>query len=479
MFNQFKNNSTLIILLFTIFVVQILLIYPIPANFEDSFITYRYIQSISDFQFFSWNFDHKPVYGMTGLVFPFIAGIVNIFIKNPIISSTLLGVIFSILTILILCIQSKNRYHVLIILFLCLNPIFLLASSNGLETSLVFFILSVVFSIKVDEKNILLLSILTLISFLTRPDITIIVGLYVSIRLLQEKKILKLLSYGFLSLSLITITIFLLNKYFDSPLPLAWYIKGGDIGILEYPSWIISQFIVFPAFRTLPLLMLLLSTLIYLIKEKKVLLSKSIALILSISIFFIYQLKTLPIMNVGLRFFAPILITIVFILLEQKSSHKQVFFKILLVLSFVFSLYFYYVDIKDSHNQAEGNPDMVSIAREIAKFNNLTIASSEAGQLAYYAGYNKFFDTIGLNNTFVAKNHNSKSYSKDLYNYFNENQWPDVYIRFKDGIGAGEYAYLENVYQFNDKYTCGLYKNSLKVCILNQELSNLGFLIKN
>jgi hypothetical protein len=69
-------------------------LYQWPSNFEDSFITYRYIAALTETGGFNWNFDHNPIYGMTGLIFPTISAAINLVINDPALSASLVGTLF-------------------------------------------------------------------------------------------------------------------------------------------------------------------------------------------------------------------------------------------------------------------------------------------------------------------------------------------------------------------------------------------------
>jgi len=472
------------IVIFAIFFVQLFLVYPLPANFEDSFITYRYIESISNLHFFAWNFDGNPVYGMTGLIFPALAGLLNMLIDNPIISATILGSVASLLFLSILIYRTfENKDKYLIILLVVLNSIFLLGTTNGLETSLVFLILAIVFSINNIQEKPIIASLLSILAFLARPDLILIVGVFFFIQFMQHRHLKSFFIYiGFSFFLLVGLLIFL-NHMFGTPLPLSWYIKGGGIGIWEYPRWILSQYVIFPFLRVLPLLLILVFILFGLgesaLNRKNQLTSVfqgvNLKYFSAASIYYLYQLTTLPIMNVGFRFFAPLLVLVIFWLLDQKDLtlvFKKIGFKVLLTISIIISGYFTYQDILQSRYSVNDHDEFATMGKRLASINKITIASSEAGKLAFYSGKNHFFDTIGLNNYFVAKNYKKSDYGLLLGEYFDSTSWPDVYIRALSGIEAGEYSYLENTHGFLQHYRCYRNKN-LKVCIKNGSVDNI------
>lgn len=106
-----------------------------------------------------------------------------------------------------------------------------------------------------------------------------------------------------------------------------------------------------------------------------------------------------------------------------------------------------------------------SLATSLQGIDNLHIASSEAGKFAYFSIPSRFFDTIGLNNEFVVANFESEDYPERLSEHFEEIGFPDVYARRMSGIGAGPYAYLEILPEFESRYDCREARG-LKVCVL-------------
>ena len=99
------------------------------------------------------------------------------------------------------------------------------------------------------------------------------------------------------------------------------------------------------------------------------------------------------------------------------------------------------------------------VGRSLKPLEQITIASTEAGRLAYFSDQ-VFLDLIGLNNHFVAFNKAGPRYSDLFLEYIRGPfGFPDVYMRpgsLGTSHGAEAYAYLETPHR------CG---RSIRLCI--------------
>ncbi len=207
-------------------------IFAFPANFEDSFITYRYIDAITQTGNFEFNYDGRPTYGMTGLLFPLAASALNFFMGDPIRSSTLTGLTFSIAALYFLTrYQSLNFLSILAVFSFSINPIFVRGSTNGLETSLVCLAIVILYLYTTRRTRPVIASLVTVLFYLIRPDIILVPVIFYSIHFINAK---KCLFYYTLLVSIWLILILcILYHNFDSLFPLSAYIKFGGVAIIS------------------------------------------------------------------------------------------------------------------------------------------------------------------------------------------------------------------------------------------------------
>jgi len=279
-----------------------------------------------------------------------------------------------------------------------------------------------------------------------------------------------MISFSCVTAVIIGALVFIASAYFGSPLPLPASIKIDGIGLMQFPNWVISQYVIYPALSSMPALIACISVFIV---TRALLRRQTYFLLLPLFAFTIYQMTTLPIMNVGYRFFAPQIAGIIAVAAIQLRATPPELGKkarILLLATLPVSIPTILYHVRDSHRAASDHDIFASLGSTISHISGIYVASSEAGKLAYHIFPERFFDTVGLNNPFVAGNFSRPDYAELLNTYFSESRFPDIYVRSEGGIGAGDYAYLENMKNFSHLYECQDLRG-LRICSLkNSEL---------
>lgn len=446
-------------------------IYQYPANFEDSFITYRYIDAINATGGFFWNYDGKAVYGMTGLVFPLISSALSLILRNPIISASIVGTAAGLFTIIIMATRARSTLlSRAVVVILATSPIFVRGASNGLETSLAALFIVSVYLIEGLSRNWFTAALVTLAGFYIRPDIILISYALIGLRYAQAARWRSLLLYNIALALLLLAGIFSAYLYFGNALPLPSSIKIDGIGIIGFPKWILSQYLIFPFLVSSALLVPVGVLLCRGAWESP---KDAILLLFPLALFFCYQITTLPVMNVGYRFAAPIIAGLCSsaLIIEQKlPCLPRRYCGTVIVASIVLTVLVSPAQIAASKESSHDN--FASLGSMVSGISGLHIASSEAGKFAFYSAPSQFFDTIGLNSDFVAKNFRNPRYFEMLkYHFANDSKFPDLYVRGVRGIGAGTYAYLENLDGFEEIYSCQEARQ-LKICVLSASPRN-------
>jgi hypothetical protein len=459
-------------LLLAIFASAIFLVfayvYQWPAYFEDSFITYRYIDALNRTGGFNWNYDGNAVYGMTGLIFPLISAAASLVFGDPIISASIIGTIAAILALFILSANVKaSLLSSAVVILVAANPIFLRGASNGLETSLAFLFVVSIYLIKRLSRRWWVAAFVTFLGFYIRPDIILIAYVLFSMRYGVAARWQTLFLYNVSLGVLLLAGLISAYVYFGDALPLPSALKLTGIGLVEFPRWILSQYVVFPIIVSSSLLV---PVTILLARGSWENPRQAIVLLLPLAIFLLYQLTSLPIMNVGYRFAAPILAGLCsssLIIGHKKVSWPAKYLRVAIAASVVFVSLVTPAQIAQSKRSSQGHSDFASLGSVVSSVSDLHIASSEAGKFSYYSIPNRFFDTIGLNSEFVARNSSKSNYFDLLKIYFVANEgFPDLYVMPLRGAAAGKYAFLENLDGFEDLYSCQ--EERLKICILNE-----------
>lgn len=469
---------------------------PFPADFEDSHIMYRYTQNGVDGFLYEWNRHSGAAQGTTGVAWVTLVTLLARLTRFDVITvNSYAGLVFAVLTLLTLYLTVVRNFTVrsrwiaiftLIPVVSC--PYFIRIAANGLETSItLFFIALSIYFLRYCRPTLaasLSLGLFAGFTVLVRPDLLIFpVSLFLASlalqdgsRVLRAKNCIFLLSGALLSalLSLLFARVFTgtalplaaslkfaLTDLIFGRLPASLYrfILGSQLGFLGY---------------LLPLILLSLISLALLKPEHS---RKYLPVYFASGVYFSYLFFVLPIMDVAYRFQLPLLIGLSFSIVHfyellarsgvsGQKSHLLVFsIALLLVLANTPLLF-------SGKKEAEGlktdHADYEQLGKELGKIDGLIIASSEAGKLASFS-HKKFFDTVGLNDTFVAHNKKDANYPLLLSDYLsNDFGIPDVYIR-PVHPAIDKYAFLEILPEFTKIYACNTGRNAenigLVICV--------------
>lgn len=452
----------------------LLTLLPFPANFEDSYITYRYIDALTKQGNFNWNYDYSPVYGMTGLLFPVLAAILNIILTDAILASSLLGISCVALAIIVLALNATRTPESILAIFLfAINPIVVIGSTNGLETSLALLYVTIIFVYKDRISTPLKAAAVTAAAFVIRPDL-IIIPAAVFVIVFWNRGIFETFRFSLFAGILLTAILTLTTWNFGKPLPNAVEIKIAAFALVSYPRWVLSQHVILPSFACAPTILL---ALVSLASTHQTAIKKTLLTLAPLILFGLYLLTTLPIMNHGLRFFAPIFPGMTALLAtgelrvseELREKFRDMIAKIAFASAFVIaatlSLQQYLFWSGTMIAGRKHYASIVAVGQKLAPINDIRIASPEAGQLAWHARPNRFFDTLGLNDNFVSANSRKDGYPAILLSQLKQTGGlPDVYVRFAAGIQAGPNSYLEILPDFEKLYECRTVVE-LRVCI--------------
>ncbi len=162
-----------------------------------------------------------------------------------------------------------------------------------------------------------------------------------------------------------------------------------------------------------------------------------------------------------------IMVSFTLILLKAFDYSEEAFRGIRIVLVsviFIFSIPSTFIHSKNTIIQARDHAEYESLGKFMSTIDGIIIASTEAGKLAYSTRPLRFFDVIGLNSEFVARNHRSSVYKSNLWDLFLEAGFPDIYVYPTQFIVSGSYAYWEDIDGFYDQYDCQTLR-SLRICI--------------
>jgi hypothetical protein len=463
---------------------------PFPADFEDSYIMHRYAQNGVDGFMFEWNRDSAPVQGTTGIAWVTLVTLVARLTRfNVIAVNSYTGLIFALLTLLVVyaaTLRNFNRNNrwvaVCALIPIISSPYFTRTSANGLETSItLFFVALSIYLLRFCRgsfKEAIGLGLFSGFTALIRPDLPLFpISLFViAFALNSEGNTLRIrnglalllgaLVTGVLSLFLAKIATgtalplsaslkFALSDLLLGRLPLSQYnfILGSQLGFLSY---------------LLPLILLALIPMIALdLQESK----KYLPVYGACAVYFAYLCSVLPIMDVAYRFQLPLLIGLSFAIVHffdlivkagvpARRAHILIFSIGLLLAIGNTTLLF--AGKREAQMLRVDHTDFADIGKELGTIDGISIASPEAGKLAAYSG-KKFFDTLGLNDFFVANNRNKPDYPVLLENYLrNDFGMPDVYIR-KSDTGDSRYTFLEILPDFKTLYVCNSAANADRI----------------
>jgi hypothetical protein len=454
---------------------------PFPADFEDSYIMHRYAQNGVDGFLYEWNRNSSPVQGTTGVAWLTLVTLVAKLTRFNVISvNSYTGLIFALLTLLTIYaasirnFNSKNRWIALCPLIPVISsPYFIVASANGLETSITLFF--VAFSVyllrtcRATGKETIWLGLFSGFMALVRPDLPLFpISLFLCAILVSPVSIRQRVKHGLLlllgAIAAALISLLLAKISTGTALPLSASLKFAltDLLLGRLPgsqyNYIAGYQFTFLGYLTPLIILALVSTALLGVNESR----KYLPIYGACAIYYAYLFSVLPIMDVAFRFQLPLLIGLSFSIVHffdfiQKTGATEKRGYILLS-GIVVLLAFGNAGLlssekKDAKMLHADHGDFAAIGKNLSTFDGISIASPEAGKLAAFS-QKKFFDTVGLNDLFVAENKNKGNYATLLSNYLHSDfGMPDVYVRKLD-TGDPKYTFLEILPDFNDVYVC-------------------------
>lgn len=478
----------LVLLVVAIYVWMTCRFMPFPANFEDSYIMYRYVQNGTEGFLYEWNKTAGTVQGTTGIAWVTLITLFARLTRFDVVDvSSYVGLIFSILTLFVVYATAmrplRARHWWLAVCPLVLissSAFFVRSSGNGLETSITIFIVAVAIYMlpfcTPASRSPAWFGVFSGLAVLVRPDLPLFplslffFGLALAHEATRMQRIKDCLTLTGCTLATAVVALFLVHQLTGTALPLATGVKFAlsDLLLGRLPEsqyrFILSCQLTFLS-NMLPLILLSLMAILFLERQRS---ARYMPIYLACAVYFAYQFSVLPIVNVAYRFQLPMLIGMSFAIVHffefandhtgtpRRSLLLTVSITMLLALGNVSGLYagkkeaeFYRVD----HTPYE------LIGREIRGINGVVVASPEAGKLAYYSEQ-KFFDTIGLNDLFVSRNRKKDDYPDLLLNYLKTDfGMPDIYVR-PARAQIEEYSYLEIVPGFKQMYECNTNSNA-------------------
>lgn len=463
---------------------------PFPADFEDSFIMHRYTQNGVDGFLYEWNRNTGPVQGTTGIAWMTLVTIVARLTKFNVISvNSYTGLIFAILSLLTIYaasirnFNSKNRWIALCPLIPVISsPYFIRATANGLETSITLFF--VAFSIyllktcRASGKESIWLGLFTGFTALVRPDLPLFpLSLFLCAILLAQVSLQQRMRHVLMliasTLAAGLISLFFAKIFTGTALPLSASLKFAlsDLLLGRLPgsqyNYIAGYQLSFLGYATPLIVLALVSSVLLGIKESR----KYLPIYGACLVYYVYLFSVLPIMDVAYRFQLPVLVGLLFsivhffdLVLKSGISEKRgymLLFAIAALLAFG-NAGLLSSEKKEANMLHTDHSDFAALGKSLSMIDGISIASPEAGKLAAFS-QRKFFDTLGLNDRFVAENKNKANYPDLLSNYLHTSfGMPDVYVRKLDTADP-QYTFLEILPDFKEDYVCNNESNQEKL----------------
>lgn len=459
---------------------------PFPADFEDSYIMHRYTQNGVDGFLYEWNRNAGPVQGTTGVAWmTLITVLARLTRFNVIAVNSYTGLMFAVLALLTIYaasirnFNSKNRWIALCPLIpIISSPYFILGAANGLETSITLFF--VAFSIyllktcRVSGKESLWLGLFSGFTTLVRPDLPLfplalfLFAIFFSpVSRSQRVRHALILIGG--TLAAATLSLLFAKMSTGTALPLSASLKFAltDLLLGRLPgsqyNYILGYQFSFLGYLTPLVILAVISTVLLGVNESK----KYLPIYGACAVYYGYLFTVLPIMDVAYRFQLPVFIGLSFAIVHffdfvQKSgvSEKRGYallgaIALLLLLGNAGLLS---GEKKTARMLHADHGDFAAIGKNLSMIDGISIASPEAGKLAAFS-QKKFFDTVGLNDRFVAENKNKSNYATLLSTYLhNDFGMPDVYVRKLDTEDP-QYTFLEILPDFKEVYVCNSESN--------------------
>lgn len=398
---------------------------------DDAFISFRYADNFAKGSGLVFN-PGEPVEGYTCFLWVVMLGIGKLIGFDIVILAKTLGYLFSIGTVaLLLFFPRKNNgnFHQSLIstLILATCGSFTVWGSSGMETSIFTFLLTLIFFMfeniltQTNDKKLLILSILTSLLALTRPEgfiiffsLLILLNAY---SIITNKHIAVKKSFYYLLPFLFIIMVHLTFRYsyYNDLLPNTFYNKVGS-GIDQYLRGLryTKQFVTAAFLMLIPACIW---SIISLIKINRLLLKKYF---FYHSILFTLIIYTLYIVYVGgdvmpaFRFFTPLvpLISILTVLGIQKATkiskikYRTPALIFLVATICAFNLLQWKNNIKFNQHLMEDN--VAEYGKETGLWlkehfdKNTVIATNTAGTIPYYSEF-ETVDMLGLNDKYIAK----------------------------------------------------------------------------
>ncbi len=449
-----------------------------PSTVEDSYIVFRYASHFAAGHGLSWNVGLPHDQGMTGLAWSLIIGTAErVTGKDPAILAGYLGIFFGSVTILVLytaitrLLPAGKRLLGLVGAFaLAFTPIFQRHSANGLETVLAFLAFSLTIYLATIlptsslRKAVAVTTLACGVAYLIRPDApaftlsVLCAAIFIDTRKISWVAVAALASIAFVGLETAV-----MRSYFTTALPLPFYLKISFAELLHSHSllqkiilWVLSFQVGFFSAITIWLGFVLLAAV-----KGRALPPRAQAILYGAIVFYLYLFTVLPVMNFEMRYQSPLLVpsicvgTVAIGLLvepfESLTRNQRISF-IGLCCVVVLATFGEASTLKSAVVELHNDHLVVgAVGKVLRQFPDVKIASTEAGMLAYDSD-DRFFDLVGLNNTFVALNHNRPNYGALLENDLaSDFGYPDVYVR--KATETANYADLCNYPSILAKYS--------------------------
>jgi len=255
-YSAFTHFEIIFLLILSIVAVIVLDLIFYSKTLEDAYITFRYSKHLAEgFGFGAWNRSGERVEGYSSFLWMLLLGIAEYFGFDVQVTSKILGILShlvlssSLIIFPLLQRRESNNCHdllansnetVLAGLFLSLYLPIAYYSTTGMET--VFFVaLVVLFIISMNlSKNIILLSIITVLLILTRPEGLIIVGPGLLFMFIKEKTNKRPLLHLYGATVSLLVTFGILSLYrlilFHDIVPNTYWAKVSG-GFLMHVRW--------------------------------------------------------------------------------------------------------------------------------------------------------------------------------------------------------------------------------------------------
>jgi len=403
---------------------------------DDAFISFRYAHNFANGHGLDWNIDTADhVEGYTNFLWVLLLSVVEYLNLDPIVSSKVIGLIFSFGTLLftyrltLLIFQSKYL-ALLSIFFLGTNYSYSAYITGGLETQLqvflvvanAFYIFYVIDNKKLSDGFLLLaISLLFTLSILTRLDTIMISGIFFTYLLLslykeQLQTIEKIKSFIILILpSLVILSTWFVLKYnyYGDFLPNTFYVKATHFSLKTFIYGGAYLIYFLNGYFLTPFLLIGIWYFKELIVEHNIKI-----MVLIIIIWCLYIIK------IGgdfmeFRFMVPILpfifIVVLRIILFFKTSSIQIFLILIIPIASLYhamtfkgahgieSIHTLNYHIVNPKENWEGIGKKLGQIFSVSSSNPIVIAVTAAGAIPYYSNLNTI-DMFGLNDKWIAKN---------------------------------------------------------------------------